>query len=170
LGDIISEGTFGYVCCASNIKSDEKIAIKFYKKQENIEIIEQEIKIGFDKRLICPYIMIFKNDFTFSNQETGGEFRCVSMELMNCSLEFFLKTLNNKNLAIEVLSNYFIYLFILFQTILYIFTQILLGVGVFHINGVVHFDLKLGNILINPDLSIKICIFIFIIFILLYLF
>jgi serine/threonine protein kinase len=32
---------------------------------------------------------------------------------------------------------------------------------VFHINNIVHFDLKLGNILINPDLSIRICIFIF---------
>jgi serine/threonine protein kinase len=113
LGDIISEGTFGYVCCASNLKSDEKIAIKFYKKQENIKIIEQEIKIGFDKRLICPYIMIFGNDFTFRNQETGGEFRCVSMELMKCSLEFFLKTLNNRKLVIEVLFDYFICLFCL---------------------------------------------------------
>jgi serine/threonine protein kinase len=97
LENLISEGAFGYVCNASNLKSDEKIAIKFYKKQENNNnMIEQEIKVGFDKRLICPYIMTFQNDFTFSNEETGGEFRCVSMELMNCSLELLIKNLNNK--------------------------------------------------------------------------
>jgi serine/threonine protein kinase len=83
----ISEDSFGYIYFASNIKSNEKIAIKFYKNQENNNVIEQEIKIGFDKRLICPYIMTFKNDFTFSNEETDGEFRCVSMELMSSSLE-----------------------------------------------------------------------------------
>jgi serine/threonine protein kinase len=98
LGETISEGSFGYVCYASNLKSDEKIAIKFYKKQENNDdMIEQEIKIGFDNRLICPYIMTFKNDFSFSNKETRGEFRCVSMELMNCSLESLLKLLNSKD-------------------------------------------------------------------------
>jgi hypothetical protein len=81
-------------------------------------MIEQEIKIGFDKRLICPYIMSFKNDFTFSNKETHGEFRCVSMELMNCSLESMLKLLDNKDsffplqalFTTEVLFIYFIYL------------------------------------------------------------
>jgi serine/threonine protein kinase len=100
LGDVISEGTFGYVCSASNLKSDEKIAIKFYKKQESkksVEMMEQEIKIGFDKRLICPYIMFFQNDFVFSNEQTGGEFRCVSMELMNCSLESLLNLLDQKD-------------------------------------------------------------------------
>jgi serine/threonine protein kinase len=95
--DIISEDSFGYICCASNLKSDEKIAIKFYKKQENSDMIEQEIKIGFDKCLICPYIMTFQNDFIFSNEESGGEFRYISMELMNCSLESLLKLLNKKN-------------------------------------------------------------------------
>jgi serine/threonine protein kinase len=95
----ISEGSFGCVCCASNIKSKEKIAIKFYKKQESTEVIEQEIKVGFDKRLICPYIMTFKNDFTFSNEETDGEFRCVSMELMSSSLESLLKPSINKDSA-----------------------------------------------------------------------
>jgi serine/threonine protein kinase len=120
LGNKISEGSFGYVCCAFNLESDEKIAIKFYKKQETEEgsnMIEQEIKIGFDKRLICPYIMTFKNDFTFGNEETGGEFRCVSMELMNCSLESMLELLNKKNslfplqklFVTEVLSIHFIY-------------------------------------------------------------
>jgi serine/threonine protein kinase len=97
LGNIISEGSFGYVCSASNLKSGEEIAIKFYKKQKNNDMIEQEIKIGFDKRLICPYIMTFENDFTFSNEETGGKFRCVSMKLMNCSLELLVKLLNNKD-------------------------------------------------------------------------
>jgi serine/threonine protein kinase len=96
LGSGISEGSFGCVCSASNIKSNEKVAIKFYKKQENNDVIEQEIKIGFDKRLICPYIMAFKSDFTFSNEETDGEFRCVSMELMSSSLESLLKPLINK--------------------------------------------------------------------------
>jgi serine/threonine protein kinase len=124
VGDIISEGTFGYVCSASNLSSEEKVAIKFYKKQtnkENIKMIDQEIKIGFDKRLICPYIMTFQSDFTFSNEQTGGEFRCVSMELMSCSLESVLNLLNEKDtdtffplrnlFVIEVLFIYFIIFF-----------------------------------------------------------
>jgi serine/threonine protein kinase len=97
LGDIISEGSFGYVCCASNTKSDEKIAIKFYKKQKiHNDSIEKEIEIGFDTRVICPYIMMFKNDFTFSNEETVGQFRCISMELMNSSLESLIEGFVNK--------------------------------------------------------------------------
>jgi hypothetical protein len=55
-------------------------------------VIEQEIKVGFD-------IMTFKNDFTFSNEETDGEFRCLSMELINSSLESLLKPSINKDSA-----------------------------------------------------------------------
>jgi serine/threonine protein kinase len=129
LGDIITEGSFCFVCSAYNLKSDEKIAIKFYKKQENKEAnntIEQEIKVGFDKRLICPYIMTFKNDFAFSNEETGDEFRCVSMELMNCSLESFLKLISNKDTpfplqALFVTEVSFIYSIYLFCRRFYVF-------------------------------------------------
>jgi serine/threonine protein kinase len=94
LGRIIAEGSFGYVCCASNINSGEEIAIKFYKAQKKTESMEQEIKIGFDECLNCPYVMTFKKEFTFRNNETDGEFKCVSMELMKCSLESLLEPLS----------------------------------------------------------------------------
>jgi serine/threonine protein kinase len=86
LGDHISEGAYGYVCKASNTESNEKIAIKFFKKQNDDKTIKQEIKVGCDEHLICSYIMTFKNQFTFSNKDTDGEFMCVSMELMDYSL------------------------------------------------------------------------------------
>jgi serine/threonine protein kinase len=89
---VISEGSYGYVCSALNIESNEKIAIKFYKPQKNDDCIEKEIQIGFNKRLICPYIITFKDKFTFSNDETDGEFMCVSMELMDSSLEDLLNS------------------------------------------------------------------------------
>jgi hypothetical protein len=114
------------------MKSKEKIAIKFYKKQENTEVIEQEIKVGFDKRLICPYIMTFKSDFTFSNEETDGEFRCVSMELMNSSLESLLKPSISKDsvfllrmlFTIDIQVLFFLFIFLLFiDNIVHFFTN-----------------------------------------------
>jgi serine/threonine protein kinase len=49
-------------------------------------------------------------------------------------------------------------------------TQIILGVCVFHINKVVHFDLKLGNILVDKNDNLKISLFYFIFISILFLF
>jgi serine/threonine protein kinase len=85
LGDLLGDGGFAYVCSAFDVETKEKIAIK--KQQADDSCIKQEIIVGFDKRLICPYIMTFICDFAFGNEETKGDFRCISMELMSGSLE-----------------------------------------------------------------------------------
>jgi serine/threonine protein kinase len=120
LGDLLGDDTFAYVCSAFDVETKEKIAIKFFKQQANDSCINQEIIVGFDKRLICPYIMTFISDFVFGNEETKGDFRCVSMELMSGSLECLESSKPPegpylKNLLRDDISVYFILCFVMYM-------------------------------------------------------
>ncbi|ODV62790.1 mitogen-activated protein kinase HOG1 [Ascoidea rubescens DSM 1968] len=135
----VGMGAFGLVCSATDLKSNEKVAIKKISKPLSTEILAKrtyrELKLLKNLRhenLICLNDIFFSpsSDIYFVTELQGAD---------------LLKLLNTRPLEPQFIQ-YFIY-------------QILRGLKYIHSAGVIHRDLKPSNILINENCDLKICDF-----------
>jgi serine/threonine protein kinase len=160
VGVMIGHGATAIVYKAFLEELKMAVAVKvFLPSDMSDESIKRDISYGLDKRLTSDYTITYLETFVYET------YLCVSMPLMEASLQKFLNPYIEKEVKKYFDDDVCCLLFlhtICVQAILLKITKIILGVCVLHFNQVAHFDLKLGNILIDSDDNLKICFFFFI--------
>ena len=133
----LSKGSFGEVKCYENIKTKEKVAIKFVPK-DRCTLIQNEL-VNHDVVSQHPNIINIYNMFIHENDI------CIVLEYAEHG-----DLLAVMNKGCKILTE---------DMIKYFMKNLLLAVDHCHLNNVVHCDIKLENILINKCGDVKLCDF-----------
>ena len=130
----MGKGAYGFVCEATNTKSGKKVAIKKFMDGKDFSSTINEISIL--KYLNHPNIISLVDIIPSKNT-------CIIMEAMSINLEQAIPA--NPTLSLLVM-----------KAIVY---QLLCALLYMKKVGIIHRDIKPANILINADVSIKLCDF-----------
>jgi serine/threonine protein kinase len=153
----LGEGNFGEVYLVINVISQKRKALKLIKSIINSDKIERELKVGLKIGSNCKFLIPIEEFF----KESGHYY--LIMELCKDNLEHVLS--EKEKLPESVILFYFISILTL-QEIIKIASCIANGLKVLHKEGMMHRDLKPGNILISEDEIFKYKLGIFFLFIL----
>ncbi|OMJ72226.1 hypothetical protein SteCoe_29401 [Stentor coeruleus] len=140
IGDEIGKGAYGTVKIGVNTANNEKVAIKIYEKAGLLnptrkKNVEREIKIL--NKLNHPNIIRVINTI-----ETSSAINIVLEYISGCSLSDYLKSRSSRRIEEYQAKG--------------VFKQILLALEFCHNLGITHRDIKLENILLDHEHTVKI--------------
>jgi hypothetical protein len=98
--DFIGSGVTAdvYICILK--ETNTEMAVKVFKPTSDGGPIARDITIGFNKKLDSEYTLNYRDKFTVKSR--GGDFQCVVMDLLDSSLNKFLKNQNGQLLSDDV--------------------------------------------------------------------
>ncbi|CCW61755.1 unnamed protein product, partial [Phytomonas sp. EM1] len=143
--EIIGHGGYGIVCSAFNSSTDEHVAIKKYNKIFDDDVVANRIlrEIKILNLLSHPNIISIKDIFRPTDPTNFNDLYIVT-ELMEVDLKTVLKNSKQQLTLLQCQ---------------YIILELLFALQYIHSANILHRDVKPANVLINLDLSLKLCDF-----------
>ena len=138
----VDQGSYGEVHVVEDIKDNKKYALKILREkkcsQPDIDKFENEIKI-------LKELSLLKNNYFTPKIYASGQINLNKFQIQRPSFVLDLAEKNDLSLYVENQNG------IKERYAKYIFKRIVEGIQFCHENNIVHFDIKIGNILLDKD-------------------